>query len=102
MARTKGTPRRRGNATTPRYQRPQGNDPAVLAAQKIAERREDILADTRRTEAKWRPKIPEVRKCNFENFKNRFHGLEEKDYAIEVLSRLLIVLKVLGRLKGIS
>ncbi|RYC64536.1 hypothetical protein CHU98_g1686 [Xylaria longipes] len=61
------------------------NDPAILAAQKEAERRERIMADARRTEAKWRPKIPAVRKCNFENFKNRFHDLDEKDYAIDVL-----------------
>lgn len=60
-------------------------DPAIVAAQKEAERRERIVADTRRTAAKWRAKIPEVRRCNFENFKNRFHGLEEKDYAIDVL-----------------
>ncbi|KAK5634771.1 hypothetical protein RRF57_010484 [Xylaria bambusicola] len=63
------------------------HDPAILAAQKEAERREQIIADTRRTAAKWRPKIPEVRRCNFENFKNRYHGLEEKDYAIDVLMR---------------
>lgn len=62
-------------------------DPAIVAAQKEAERRERIVADTRRTAAKWRPKIPEVRRCNFENFKNRFHGLEKKDYAIDVLVR---------------
>ncbi|KAI0508485.1 hypothetical protein F5B22DRAFT_398977 [Xylaria bambusicola] len=63
------------------------HDPAILAAQKEAERREQIIADTRRTASKWRPKIPEVRKCNFENFKNRYHGLEERDYAIDVLMR---------------
>lgn len=57
----------------------------VLAAQKEAERRERILADRRRTDAKWRPKIPEVRRCNFENFKNRFHDVDKQDYAIEVL-----------------
>ncbi|KAI1371355.1 hypothetical protein F4677DRAFT_313509 [Hypoxylon crocopeplum] len=61
------------------------NDPTALAAQKETERRERILADRRRTEAKWRPKIPEVRKLNFENFKNRFHDLDEPDYAVEVL-----------------
>ncbi|KAI1342474.1 hypothetical protein F5Y15DRAFT_305328 [Xylariaceae sp. FL0016] len=59
--------------------------PKAYAAQKEAERRERILADRRRTDAKWRPKIPEVRRCNFENFKNRFHDVEDKDYAIEVL-----------------
>ncbi|KAI4864019.1 hypothetical protein F4820DRAFT_352043 [Hypoxylon rubiginosum] len=61
------------------------NDPTILAAQKEAERRERILADRRRTEAKWKPKVPEVRKLNFENFKNRFRGLDEPDYAIDVL-----------------
>ncbi|KAI1477504.1 hypothetical protein F4774DRAFT_191319 [Daldinia eschscholtzii] len=61
------------------------HDPNFIAAQKEAERREQILADRRRTEAKWRPKIPEVRKVNFENFKNRFHDVDEPDYAIEVL-----------------
>ncbi|XXH00022.1 hypothetical protein Hte_006363 [Hypoxylon texense] len=61
------------------------SDPALLAAQKEADRRERILADRRRTEAKWKPKVPEVRKLNFENFKNRFHGLDEPGYAIDVL-----------------
>ncbi|KAI2768374.1 hypothetical protein F4815DRAFT_58946 [Daldinia loculata] len=61
------------------------NDPSFLAAQREAERREQILADSRRVEAKWRPKIPEVRRLNFENFKNRFHDIDEPDYAIEVL-----------------
>ncbi|KAI1762738.1 hypothetical protein GGR53DRAFT_468083 [Hypoxylon sp. FL1150] len=61
------------------------HDPAVLAAQKEIERRERILADRRRTEAKWRPKVPEVRKLNFESFKNRFDGLDDRDYAIDVL-----------------
>ncbi|KAH9907824.1 hypothetical protein F4778DRAFT_719249 [Xylariomycetidae sp. FL2044] len=82
MARTK-------QRTSPRKenkpQKHQHHDPTLLAAQKEAERRERILADRRRTEAKWRPKIPEVRKCNFESFKNRFHDLGERDYAIEVL-----------------
>ncbi|KAJ8105141.1 hypothetical protein ONZ43_g7545 [Nemania bipapillata] len=65
---------------------PQYNVPSILAPEKEAERRERILANTRRTRAKWRPKIPKVRKCNFESFKNRFHSLDEKDYAIDVLS----------------
>ncbi|KAI1390640.1 uncharacterized protein F4822DRAFT_393870 [Hypoxylon trugodes] len=65
--------------------RTRDEDPSYLAAQKEVERRERILADRRRTEAKWRPKIPEVRKLNFENFKNRFQDLEEPDYAIDVL-----------------
>ncbi|TRX98877.1 hypothetical protein FHL15_000219 [Xylaria flabelliformis] len=80
MARTKKKTRR----TQPSSQHHHTN-PTLLAAQREAERREKILADTRRTAAKWRPKIPAVRKCNFENFKNRFHGLDEKDHAIDVL-----------------
>ncbi|KAI1492017.1 hypothetical protein F5X96DRAFT_628964 [Biscogniauxia mediterranea] len=60
-------------------------DPEFILAQKKAERRQRIEADRRRVEAKWRPKIPEVRKLNFESFKNRFHDIKEKDYAIEVL-----------------
>ncbi|KAF2963249.1 hypothetical protein GQX73_g10320 [Xylaria multiplex] len=78
----KGSGRRPAQRPTHHHQ-----DPAIIAAQKEAERRERILADTRRTAAKWRPKIPKVRKCNFENYKNRFHGLNEKDYAIDVLVR---------------
>ncbi|KAI8629077.1 hypothetical protein F5Y19DRAFT_464696 [Xylariaceae sp. FL1651] len=81
MGRGKKNPRR----TIPTQRHVQHHDPAAVAAQKEAERRERVLADQRRTEAKWRTKIPEVRRCNFENFKNRFHGLDEKDYAIEVL-----------------
>jgi hypothetical protein len=82
----------RGGRQAQRPQRPAGqhHDPSIVAAQKEAERRERILADSRRTEAKWRPKIPEVRKCNFESFKNRFHGLDEKDYAVEVLSKFIL------------
>ncbi|KAF3064287.1 putative aaa family protein [Daldinia childiae] len=71
--------------STQRSRRYRENDPEFLAAQREAERREQILADRRRVEAKWRPKIPEVRRLNFENFKNRFHDVEEPDYAIEVL-----------------
>ncbi|KAH7128987.1 hypothetical protein EDB81DRAFT_808559 [Dactylonectria macrodidyma] len=52
---------------------------------KEAERRERIVADRYRTAAKWRPKIPEVRKVNFEHFKNRFQDIDEPDYAIDVL-----------------
>ncbi|KAI1774299.1 hypothetical protein F4818DRAFT_419531 [Hypoxylon cercidicola] len=76
--------RRSTTKRTPRQHRGE-NDPAILAAEKEFKRRERILADRRRTEAKWRPKVPEVRKLNFENFKNRFHGLDEPDYAIDVL-----------------
>lgn len=50
-----------------------------------AERRERRLADQRRVAAKWRAKIPEYRKVNFENFKNRFQDAEAPSYAIEVL-----------------
>ncbi|KAK5994038.1 hypothetical protein PT974_07478 [Cladobotryum mycophilum] len=56
-----------------------------MALREEEKRRERILADRRRVAAKWRPKIPEVRKVNFENFKNRFQGEEEPDYAVEVL-----------------
>ncbi|CAN8105373.1 unnamed protein product [Discula destructiva] len=59
---------------------------AVQTAKQQAERREHILEEHRRISAKWRPKIPEVRKvANFEAFKNRFHGLDEPDYAVEAL-----------------
>ncbi|SPO07769.1 related to TOB3 (member of AAA-ATPase family) [Cephalotrichum gorgonifer] len=84
MARTKGTARK----ATRRTIRPRTNlekDAEFLAAQKEQERRERILADRRRIAAKWRPKIPEVRKVNFENFKNRFQDIDEPDYAIDVL-----------------
>ncbi|KAI1406381.1 hypothetical protein F4819DRAFT_245501 [Hypoxylon fuscum] len=78
---------RRGNkrATQAQRRHRHDNDPSINAAQKEAERRERILADRRRNESKWRPKIPEVRKLNFENFKNRFQDLDEPDYAIDVL-----------------
>lgn len=90
MALTKNA--RRGGATTgnkrtntmPR--RTQAEYEALQAAKQEAERRERILEDRRRTDAKWRPKIAEVRKVtNFEAFKNRFHDLREPDYAVEVL-----------------
>ncbi|KAI0424190.1 hypothetical protein F5Y09DRAFT_347977 [Xylaria sp. FL1042] len=83
MARAK----QRLNKRPPQRSTHQHHDPVIIAAQKEAERREKIIADTRRTTAKWRPKIPEVRMCNFESFKNRFHDLDEKDYAIDVLVR---------------
>jgi hypothetical protein len=60
-------------------------DLGIIALQKEAERRERILAERRRTASKWRPKIPEVRKVNFEHFKNRFQDVEDPDYAIDVL-----------------
>ncbi|KEY74588.1 hypothetical protein S7711_05020 [Stachybotrys chartarum IBT 7711] len=71
------------NQTTYRSSREQELE--IQALQKEAERRERILADGYRTAAKWRPKIPEVRKVNFENFKNRFQDLDEPDYAVDVL-----------------
>ena len=59
---------------------------AIQAARQEAERREQIAADRRRADAKWRAKIPEVLKfSNFEAFKNRFHDVGDRDYAIEVL-----------------
>lgn len=60
-------------------------DGMLLALQRAAERREQVAADHRRVAAKWRAKIPEVRKVNFENFKNRFQDVGEPDYAIDVL-----------------
>ncbi|CAJ2512756.1 Uu.00g008750.m01.CDS01 [Anthostomella pinea] len=76
---------RGGRAQPPRQRHHGAHDPDFMAARREAERRQEILADRRRTEAKWRPKIPTVRKCNFENFKNRFHDVDEPDYAVEVL-----------------
>lgn len=75
--------KRGGRRQAPRSHRE--NDLEFITLQKEAERRERILADRRRTAAKWRPKIPEVRKVNFENFKNRFQDIDEPDYAIDVL-----------------
>ncbi|KAJ4264526.1 hypothetical protein NW762_005728 [Fusarium torreyae] len=72
---------RRAQTTRPNKE----NDIEYMALKQEAERRERILADQRRTAAKWRPKIPQVRKVNFENFKNRFQDVDEPDYAIDVL-----------------
>lgn len=71
----------------PTQQRPHNreNDLEYIALQKEAERRDRILADRRRIASKWRAKIPEVRKVNFEDFKNRFQDVDEPDYAIDVL-----------------
>ncbi|KAL6808535.1 hypothetical protein J3E69DRAFT_351625 [Trichoderma sp. SZMC 28015] len=75
-----------GTGTGGRSVRPYGpHDLDLIAMQEEAERRERILADRRRVAAKWRPKVPEVRKVNFENFKNRFQAEDEPDYAVEVL-----------------
>lgn len=87
MARTNQTTRRNvRRQAAPRAARThRDNDLELMALQKEAERRERILADQRRVAAKYRPKIPEVRKVNFENFKNRFQDVGEPDYAIDVL-----------------
>ncbi|KAF7555923.1 hypothetical protein G7Z17_g1792 [Cylindrodendrum hubeiense] len=88
MARTKAGLGRGGKAarkSVPSQRRHREFDDEFLALQKEAERRDRILADRRRTDAKWRPKIPEVRKVNFENFKNRFQDIDQPDYAIDVL-----------------
>ncbi|KAI0484859.1 hypothetical protein GGR56DRAFT_662779 [Xylariaceae sp. FL0804] len=64
-------------------------DASASAARREAELRERVLADRRRVEAKWRAKIPSVRRCaNFESFKNRFGGddAHARDHAIDVLS----------------
>lgn len=90
MARTKQTarggraPRKQLNDSS-RYGGVRHYDEEYLKAQKKAERRERVLADQLRVEAKWRPKIPEVRKVNWEDFKNHFQDLDKQEYAIEVL-----------------
>ncbi|KAI1860207.1 hypothetical protein JX265_010131 [Neoarthrinium moseri] len=92
MARTKkigrsgrGEVTGRGHNAPRRTKRHYGDEDGFVEAQKKAERRERILADRRRIEAKWRPKIPEAKKVNFEDFKNHFQEIEEPEYAIEVL-----------------
>ncbi|KAF4970301.1 hypothetical protein FSARC_2621 [Fusarium sarcochroum] len=85
MARTAQTGKgKRGGRRTQQPRNNRDND-EYMALKQEAERRERILSDQRRTAAKWRPKIPAVRKVNFENFKNRFQGIDEPDYAIDVL-----------------
>ncbi|KAM6505899.1 hypothetical protein FSOLCH5_014076 [Fusarium solani] len=64
---------------------PRDGELQYMVLKQEAERRERILADRRRVASKWRPKIPQVRKVNFENFKNRFQDVDEPDYAIDVL-----------------
>ena len=83
MARTKQAARRPHRPTAHKSHRE--HDTEFMAIQKEAQRRQRILAEQRRSASKWRPKIPEVRKANFENFKNRFQDIEEPDYAIDVL-----------------
>ena len=48
------------------------------------ERRQRIFEERSRIKAKWRPKIPEVRKVNFEHFKNHYGG-DNPEYAVEAL-----------------
>ncbi|ROV89583.1 hypothetical protein VMCG_09944 [Cytospora schulzeri] len=48
------------------------------------QRRERLLAQRRCMQAIWRPKIPQVRKVDYEHFKNRYDD-DKLDYAIEVL-----------------
>ncbi|CAH0003988.1 unnamed protein product [Clonostachys byssicola] len=84
MARTKQTSRG-GRRKAPSRATRGGDNIGFMALQEEAERRERILADRRRVEAKWRPKVPEIRKVNFENFKNRFGGTDEPEAAVDVL-----------------
>ena len=77
----RATPKR---AAKPQRHTQHNHDPDFITAQKEAERRERILADQRRIEAKWRPKVPEVRKVSFEYFKNRYDA-DEPEHAIDVL-----------------
>lgn len=77
---------RGGKLSQPTGKRSGADYAAIQAARQEAERREHIAADKRRADAKWLAKIPEVRKfSNFEAFKNRFHDVGDRDYAIEVL-----------------
>ncbi|RBR15899.1 uncharacterized protein FIESC28_07144 [Fusarium coffeatum] len=86
MARTGATPKaRRGGRRDNTMRHHKESDAEYMALKREAERRERILSDQRRTASKWRPKIPEVRKVNFENFKNRFQDVDQPDYAIDVL-----------------
>lgn len=88
MARTSQTARgarRANNRRDNNTRNHKESDAEYMALKREAERRERILSDQRRTASKWRPKIPQVRKVNFENFKNRFQDIDEPDYAIDVL-----------------
>lgn len=76
---------RRGATGLP-TRRSQAEYEAMRAAKQEMERREHVLESRHRIDAKWRPKIPDVRKvANFEAFKNHFQDLDEPDYAVEVL-----------------
>lgn len=81
------TTTRRGKPSQPLPSKRSGADyAAIQAAKREAERRERIAEDRRRADAKWLAKIPEVKfYSNFETFKNRFHDVGGRDYAIEVL-----------------
>ncbi|KAM5355024.1 hypothetical protein ACJ41O_001670 [Fusarium nematophilum] len=85
MARTSQRARAHGGRRPAQTRSTREHDLEFAELRKEAERRERILADRRRTASKWRPKIPQVRKVNFENFKNRFQDVDEPDYAIDVL-----------------
>ncbi|KAK7402568.1 hypothetical protein QQX98_011673 [Neonectria punicea] len=80
-----GPPRTTAERPTREHRSHREQELEFMALQKEAERRERILADRRRVAAKWRPKVPEVRRVNFENFKNRFQDVDEPDYAVDVL-----------------
>lgn len=85
-ARRKATARG-GKLAQPLHGKRGGTDyAAIQAAKQEAERRDHIAQDKRRVDAKWQAKVPEVRKfSNFEAFKNRFHDVGDRDYAVEVL-----------------
>ncbi|KAF7541319.1 hypothetical protein G7054_g735 [Neopestalotiopsis clavispora] len=91
MARTRQTARGGGRAprkqlnNASRYGGARHYDEEYMKAQKKAERHERIVADQLRVDAKWRPKIPAVRKVNWEDFKNHFQDVDQPEYAIEVL-----------------
>jgi hypothetical protein len=87
MARTaaQATKARRANRRDNNTRHHKESDAEYMTLKREAERRERILSDQRRTASKWRPKIPQVRKVNFENFKNRYQDIDQPDYAIDVL-----------------
>lgn len=84
QARAKAAKKKPLQAPAPRW-RSASSEEELSAMRREAERRKQIFDDRRRTTAKWRAKIPQVRKVNFENFKNRFQPVGERDYAIDVL-----------------
>lgn len=58
--------------------------PPPPPAETPEQRRERILRNRRFIEARWRPKLPEVGKLDFEHFKNSYEG-DKPGYAVEVL-----------------